>query len=356
MSYNHKPSQQTSPQQITSQQTSPQQTSPQQYTTLPLIPFMIACAVLKKSKRSFTHNFDALIRFANSIQPLYHSFILKVIKNNSLKIRVTSTPSCCNLTDPNSLDDTASLRKRKKITIDLQWGAWDSLSHELGHACDNWFGCSLSLTSRAILSNGKTFQEVFDKELEEKHEEIYKSVMKEFQLIIASNINPKAFDIVMDENNRVLYSSLTTVEFDENNKELCQRRKEIQRELYESGYVEAYYQLLLKKCNATLNRKYSPVLDALSSKYNLHGLGLDHHLLNYYSYDDELPASETFANLFEGIITNKRAQMCYFKKFFPETFEAFKELFLIIVTHILNNRRFTDLKIKKEVTNDVDFF
>ena len=325
----------------------------QQYTT---VPFLIACAILKKSKRSFTQSFDDLIRFANSIDPIYHSFILKVIKNNSLKIRVTSTTSCCEPTNLNFLDETPSFRKRGNITIDLEWGEWDDLSHELGHACDNWFGFSLPLTSWVILSNGKTFQEVFDKEFEEKHEEIYKSVMKEFQLIIASTINSKAFDILMDENNRVLYSSLTTLEFDENNKELCQRRKEIQRELYESGYVEAYYQLLIKKCNATLNRKYSPVFDALSSKYNLHGLGLSHHLLNYYLDNDERPAHEVFANLFKAIITNEKVKMRYFKNFFPETFEAFKELFLIIVTHILNNRRFTDLKIKKEITNHVDFF
>lgn len=327
----------------------------QQYTT---VPFLIACAILKKSRRSFTQSFDDLIRFANSIDPIYHSFIFKVIKNNSLKIKVTSTTSCCYYepTNLNFLDETPSLRKRGNITIDLELGEWDSLSHELGHACDNCFGCSLPLTARVILSNGKTFQEVFEKEFEEKYEEIYKSLMKEFQLIIASSINPKAFDILMDENNRVLYSSLTTVEFDENNKELCQKRKEIQRELYESGYVEANYQLLIKNCYATLNRKYSTILDALSSKYDLHGLGLSHHLLNYYLDNDERPAKEAFANLFKAIITNEKVKMRYFKNFFPETFEAFKELFLIIVTHILNNRRFTDLKIKKEVTNHVDFF
>ena len=121
----------------------------------------------------------------------------------------------------------------------------------------------------------------------------------------------------------------------------------LQKELYESGFVETYYLLFERKCYSILNTKYSPILDALSSKYDFKHLCLTHHETIYYKSSKLRPVYEFFANVFAAKVTSKHTHFDNLIKHLPKSFNAFEKLFVIFYDHIQNNKRFTDVKLKK---------
>src|SRR5690606_35253995 len=152
------------------------------------------------------------------------------------------------------------------------------------------------------------------------------------------NINDKAFDILMD--NLSLYITLLTIKQNPREKQDKQQIKEIQTRLYECGFVEIYYHLCEKDYLSLINRNYSPILDALSSKYNLRASLLDHHNYKYYKNSKRRVVHEFFANVFEAKVTSRQTQLDNLQKHLPESFAAINELFYIFYNRIQQNRKF----------------
>ena len=309
---------------------------------------LIVDSLRKKSKKSFAYRQKDLKKQALYFSPFYRDFIYKVINNGSLTIVQNWNKG--SIIPDGDLVDTPNLKTRQKNIIYTDISRADTLPHELGHAVDFWFGHNQALSTSVVLSNGKTLKEVFTEEFEEKQEEIYKAVMDEYKNIINSNINDKAYDLLI--NKMSWYKKLKNLKRNEESKDVTAQRRILQRFLYNTGFVETYYQLYDKKCFASLNLKYSPILDALSSKYDFDGLFLDYHLFNYYKYSKNNDVYEFFANLFEAKVTSKHVQFDNLIKFLPKSFEAFEELFFIFYDHIQQNKRFTDIKIRKAIKND----
>lgn len=225
--------------------------------------------------------------------------------------------------------------------VDLRY--LDILPHELGHAVDFWFGSLNALTRTVILYDDKALFDIFTEEFEAKHQEIYEMVMEEYKNIINSNINDKAYDILID--NMDLYRLLSLVKPDLRDKEKTKFRREAQKELYKNGFVETYYQLIKRDCYSILNDKYSPILDALSSKYDFNGLYLAHHDQEYYRSSRFCTTEEFFANMFAAKVTSKHVYYDNLIKYLPKSFDAFERLFSIFYDRIQNNKKFVDLKI-----------
>lgn len=166
--------------------------------------------------------------------------------------------------------------------------------------------------------------------------------MSEYKNIINSNINDKAYDIIISNIDK--YRLLTDIPVNNKTRKV---RKLIQKELYDSGFVETYYQLVTKNCYSILNSKYSPILDALSSSYDMSGLFLHYHENAYYQVNSKRPVQEFFANLFAAKVTSKHVYIDNLIKLLPKSFDAFEKLFVIFYDRIQNNKRFTDVKLKK---------
>ncbi len=307
-------------------------------------------ALKKKSKRSFAYCSKSLEKQAYYFSPAYRDFILKVLNNNSLKIKNLYKSGSIESIDYEN-DNKDKLTKRKKNQIYTDISDKDTLPHELGHAVDFWFGREKALSTLVLIEEDKTLYDVFTEEFENKYQELFKLVMNEYKEIINSNINNNAYDILID--NMPKYKELRSLDINEKDKELILKRKKLQSELYKSGFVETYYLLLKKKCFSILNTKYSPILDALSSKYDFEYLCLDHHESVYYKCSKYRPVYEFFANVFAAKVTSKHLHFDNLIKLLPKSFNAFEKLFVIFYDHLQNNKRFNDVKLKKGVSNEL---
>ena len=280
---------------------------------------------------------------AYKFSPAYREFILKILKSNSLKIVSSHESYITGLDDElESLKPNLNRRRTNKIFTDIHDS--EALPHELGHAVDFWFGENQSLTKTVVIEDGKTLYDIFTQEFLEKKEQLYQIVMDEYRQIINSNINKDAFYILMS--NIDLYRRLLKLPVNEENRK---ERKRIQKTLYQNGFVEVYYQTLTKKCYSILNKKYSPILDALSSQYDFDGLFLDHHEASYYKSSKYKAVYEFFANVFADKVTSNHVHFDNLIKYLPQSFKAFEKLFVIFYDHLQNNKRFTDVPVVKEI-------
>ena len=312
-------------------------------------PQNIVKALIKKSKKSFSNKDDSLGRLAANISPSYRDYIYKIISNCSLKIKSGSSSY---ILGSGQETGQSSLNKRQKNFISIELSDLDALPHELGHAVDFWFGMSQPLTCSLILSNGMVLWDVFDQEFESVHEKVFHEMMDKYKSILDSKIDKNAFDIIIKNVSGI--RKLNDMPFNPKYKTNLEKRREIQNKLYASGFVDAYYELITNDFSNKINEDYGPVLDALSSKYDLSFLNLVYHDIGYYQSGlGTKPVQEFFANLFEAKVTSNQAQLDNSAKYFPESVKAFEELFSIIFDHIENNKRFTDVKIRKGATNDL---
>lgn len=305
---------------------------------------MIIAALSKKSKSTLAYRKKSLKQQALYFSPAYRDFICKVISNSSLKIVDSYKDGYITEidTDP-EIRQKLSKRRKNKIVTDIDYV--EILPHELGHAVDFWFGQSKSLSRNIVIYDNKTLYDIFTEEFESKHEELYEIVMNEYREIINSTIKENAYEILID--NMPKYRELCAIKIDLKDKEVTAKRKAIQQELYKSNFVETYYQLYQKSCYSILNSKYAPILDALSSKHNFEGLCLSHHKETYYKDDKYNPVYEFFANLFRAKVTSRHVYIDNLMKYLPKSFDAFEKLFVIFYDHIQNNKRFTDVELKK---------
>ena len=306
----------------------------------------IVNALYLKSKRAFSRKLAKLKKQALYFSPFYREFIYKIIKNKSLLINDTYRGGS---TYSNS-NDSNKLQGKQKSYISVDIDEVDILPHELGHAVDFWFESNNALTSHVILSNGNTLEEIFVEEFNSNQGKIYELVMNEYKEIINSNINDKAYDLLMI--NMPIYQMLLNIKVNLDDKKITSKRRRLQSTLYESGFVDTYYLLYERKCFSVLNNKYSPILDALSSRYDFSGLLLDHHEYDYYALSKGHEAREFFANVFEAKVTSKHVQFDNLIKLLPRSFNAFEELFDIFYSHIMNNKRFTDVRFRKDSDNN----
>ncbi|MDY6430993.1 MAG: hypothetical protein SPL00_04305 [Bacilli bacterium] len=304
----------------------------------------IVAVLSAKSKRTFAHRKKSLLEQAKYFSPIYRDFIIKVINNKSLEIVHSYDESY--LLDKNISEENlkVKLTKKSKNKIFIEIEDVDALPHELGHAVDFYFGKENSLSRSVILEDNKTLYDIFSEEFEEKHHELYELVMTEYKQAINSSINKEAFDILIRDIPK--YRELCSIKIDLDNKEVTAKRKQLQKELYESNFVETYYELYMSRCYCEINKKYSPILDALSSRYNLEGLFLDHHKESYYERDKYNAVYEFFGNLFRARVTSQNVYTDNLIKYLPKSFLAFEKLFDIFYEHIQNNRKFNDIKLK----------
>lgn len=308
----------------------------------------VAESLYKKNKRSFRYLHEHLKRQAMNISPFYRDFIAKVINSSALKIEQKWFDGYLLPAEETSYSSSLSKRQANLVCADIRDS--DILFHELGHAVDFWFGDNQTLSTSIIISNNKTMKDIFDEEFNAKHKEIYEKLMSEFKNIINSNINDKAYDILM--NNMNLYNELCNLKVNSSDETVIQKRKEIHQQLYRSGFVHIYYLLHQRHCYEILNKKYPTLLDALSSKYDFESFSLYYHPRSYYLTSNNRDVYEVFANVFNAKITSKHFELELIKHFLPKTYDAFDKLFYIFYDHIQQNKRFNDVKIKKEQSKD----
>ena len=302
--------------------------------------------MLNKSKQSFSNQRKELKLIANTFSPLYRDFINKVISNNALKIKSFHS----SFLNPNPDENVKTkLSKKQHNTIFIQTKDVRSLAHELGHAVDFWFSSSDCLSSAIEVEDNKSLKGIFLEEFIAKQEDIYNLVMEEYKNILNSNINAQAYDIFV--NNIDKYRKLQNIKVNLKDEGITSKRRSLQEELYKSGFVEVFHQLVNKNLVDILNNKYSPILDALSSKYNLEYFGLSHHSLDYYQDDPESIYQEFFANCFEAKVTSNYQNFDNLIKYLPKSFAAFEKIFYIFYNHIQNDKRFNDVKTVNKEAN-----
>ena len=290
--------------------------------------------IKKKSKLLYRWHSKEIHKLARDISPAYRDFVNKLLSNNKLKISRYTGGECQSL----EVGDVSSLAKRSKNQIRINFNGCRTFGHELGHSVDMLFGCLCPLSSNVIIYDDKTLYDVFKEEFEAHHKELYEFLMNEYRNNIDSNIHKGAYDIFI--NNMEKYLTLCKTKEPKT-------RKRLQKELYECGFVEVYYQIKTKKCFKVLEQKYIPIMDALSSIYDITGLFLLGHSLDYYSRHDERPVSEFFANVFADKIAGNHTRYDSLIKLMPRSFDAFEKLFVLIYDRIQNGKRFTDLKLKE---------
>ena len=295
--------------------------------------------LLNNNRVFFRRRKDEARKQALFFSPAYRDFILKMISSSSLKIKQRYKSGSYRIDRNNEY----SLTKRGKGVVFTDVYDKETLPHELGHAADFWFG-ELSLTNNVLIEGDKTLHDIFLEEFQENKDKLYQLVMDEYKSIVTNTISPNAWDIL--ESNLDLYNRL----FDCWHPEV---RKKIQQRLYENGFVDTFYQVVTKKCYSILNKKYSPILDAISSQYDIGSLRLLHHPISYYKGKSTALSEEFFANVFASKVTGNNTHFDHLIKLLPKSFNAFEKLFVIFYDHIQNNKRFNDVPIKKwEVVND----
>ena len=299
---------------------------------------LIVNALAKKSKKTLAAYPNRLRRQALHFSPAYRDFIYNIIKSSCLKIKHQYRQG---YTTTSSSEGRVTLSKRMPICVyaDISEDL-DTLPHELGHAVDFWFGNGLILSTTVLIKDDKTLFDIFTEEFDSSYQKIYEDVMNEYKNIINSTINDKAYSIFTKYLDT--YKKLDNTPYE--NRSL---RKKLQKELYESGFMEVYSQIYLKNCYQTLNNKYGPILDALSSKYDFDYIFLSHHTPTYYSTLRDRPVTEFFANVFGAKVTSNHTQYDNLIKYLPKSFDAFEKLFVLFYDRLQNNKRFLDIPLIK---------
>ena len=306
---------------------------------------LFAKNIEKKTKRLYRNNYKHIIKQAIHISPAYREFVNKLLSNSALKIKPYNSAGRCHVKEHG---ESNNYSKRRKMEIYVNFRDPETFAHELGHATDFLFGDVCSFSSHVIVRDGKTLEQIFKEEFDEKEEELYKEVMEEYASNVDSNICKGAYETF------VKYLPLY-VKLDNTSKTL--ERMAIHKELYESGFVEIYYQIIKKKCFEIVEQKYSPIMDALSSKYDISYHYLRGHSIEYYNLNKELLVQEFFANLFKEKVTGNHTRFDSLIKLMPKSFNAFERLFVIIYDHIMNNKKFNDMTVlvKSYAKNEREF-
>ena len=312
---------------------------------------LIVEMLANKSTSTLADKQEYLIKQASYFAPNYRDFIIKILSNESLKVSHEALEGYITPMEINLESSNFTRKHKNSIVTDIYNPTY--LPHELGHAVDFWFGMHQSLTNYVILSSNKTLREIFDEELESKREEMYQAVMKEYKIMIDTNVPDLASDIIMD--NISLYLELRHLKENLRDKEVTKNRNKIQKVLYKSGFVEAYYQLreMNKKFFKDYMERNYTVLDALSSKYDLYVFFLIYHTLSYYEHSATRPVQEFFANVFRAKVTSKDIEYDSLIRFFPQSLAAFEELFAIFYDYIQQNKPFTSVRTRKDIHNGI---
>ena len=287
----------------------------------------------KKGKLLYKWHAKGIKKIAWTISPSYRDFVNKLLSNSKLKIE-RRIGGCCK----SECGQLGSLAKRVENKIEIDYDDGETFCHELGHSVDLMFGHACSLSYSVLVSGDKTLFDVFNEEFESHKEELHELLMNEYRFNIDSNIYEGAYDVFVNNMPKYLELSKTTDK---------KKRKTLQNELYKCGFVEVYYQIKTKKCFKVLEQKYIPIMDALSSKYDITGMYLTGHGLDYYSISNRLPSQEFFANVFADKIMGNHTRYDNLIKLMPRSFDAFERLFFLVYDRIQNNRRFTDLKLRE---------
>ena len=294
---------------------------------------LFADAFKKKGKLLYRWNRRSIHKLAREISPAYRDFVNRLLSNSKLLIDRCGGGEC----RPIEYGEIYSLKKRCKNKIKVDLSDPRTFAHELGHSVDFLFGELNSFSGNIVIYDGKTLNDIFHEEFNNHHKELYEFLMDEYRLNIDANIHKGAYDIFI--NNMPKYLTLCDTEEPK-------LRKKLQKELYECGFVEVYYQINTRKCFKVLEQKYVPIMDALSSMYDITGLYLMGHDLEYYKRYSARAVQEFFANVFADKILGNHTRYDNLIKLMPRSFDAFEKLFFMIYERIQNNKRFTDLPIK----------
>ena len=283
-------------------------------------------------------------KYIKIIKEDYLPFISKIVSNNSLEFYLYNRPDVF-IRSNEKIDEELTFSKGQKKTIYYCSYFEKGLIHELGHAVDFWFSIEKALTKTIIVLNNKTFSEIFVEEFNQNYEKILEHILNEYKKIIEKNLNKKCFEIL--SLNFYKYQKLKSLKCNKRNKNVLFQRKLIHKDLYKSGFVEAYYEVVTKKLYKVMNDRFSPLLDALSSKYDFKESFLDHHELDYYKEDKYNSTYEMFANLFVSKTTYSKTDYEFLNKLLPKTNEAFSKLFDILYSKIMKNESFDDCEIRR---------
>lgn len=309
-------------------------------------------AMCGKDKRKFRRDEKYFIAIAKTIKSEHLPFICKVFENPLITIQnvwesgnAVHDASVAPATSGNELRNLAAT----VVSFDF-FHPHESFAHEAGHAIDSYFGYWNAFSTEVILNGSQSLWDILEAELDEKEDDIYNAIIDEYETAVAKDLGYDTVSLIRSKID--LYKKLVSLPVNLEDKKTTAIRRSIQAKLYECGFVEAYYEVYRQKHFQEINRKYLPILDALSSRNDFNGLFLSHHEFDYYQDDDRRSGREFFANMFAAKVQGDGTFETFLSQYMPRSLEAFETLFGLISDHIMNDKPFSDITLRREIKEE----
>lgn len=251
------------------------------------------------------------------------------------------------------IDNVRCVNKSKKLRpcvyMSNRAGS-QTVFHELGHAIDYLLGGdSLATSTHHLESVQNTFYFAANAELKANHQAIYEHIMNEFKSVVVKGVGLEKYNNVLKHNKLhnefCMLDQLIREQKIKDAAELetkMKRRDQLMRWFDKHGYIEDFIDIILLNSAYKFNLQNYPLIDAVGAYHDLSLLGFVHHSKEYWGSSENISA-EIFANLFSAKMLDETLTLDTFEKFMPQTYEAFNELYSIIL------HRF--LQLKKKPTN-----
>ena len=299
-------------------------------------------AIVNKNRRDLRRYRDDVVALVDHISPLYRELLYRIISCNSVKFRFAwGTGSCTG-----DFSDAQKLfYKRVETEVHSSLNP-DSFCHEFGHAVDDFYGLDQALSSTLEIEPGQTLYDIYTDEFLAHKNEIYDYVIRYYWELSEQRIGKQRTDIL--RRYYPLYEFLFCGRSDTTDKKpFLAARKKIHKTLDRVGFVDTYCRFYEAKVIESVEYYFSPIIDSLSSLFDIRTLRLSGHYGEYYQYGSRSVA-ELFANLFSVELISDRQTEAYLLRFFPHTVSAFQKLFELVYRYFVNgekyplpNKRFT---------------
>ena len=305
-------------------------------------------ALCGKDKRGLRRSEDIYVKLAKTMKKEYLPFLSKFIESAPIVPKNVFYDGYVHMDVTIEAAHSGAELVRKGTTLT----AFDAttFAHEIGHAVDGYFGWNNTFSHEVLLHDSRTLCETLVEELDQSGEAIYQRIISEYKEAIASALGQEAVDILWEH--KGLYGELRSIPVNLEDRYTTAERQSIQDQLYECGFVETLYQVYQGGYFAEINRKYSPILDALSSRHDFSGQLLSHHKYDYYQEDPENVGMEFFANLFAMKVQDDGTIESMLKVYLPASLAAFEELFSLIMDHILGDKPFDDVRLRARIDKE----
>ncbi len=293
-------------------------------------------AIVAKNYRYLKDRSPCVEELVNGISPFYRELIFRIISCNSVKLRFDA-PGDSSCTSRSTHREKFFV-KRADIEVLSSFDP-DTFCHELGHAVDAFYGSDQSLTCVMEIEPGRTLFDIFAEEFHSHQKEIYNYVIDYYWKLSERRIGKPATDII-----RRYYPFYELLFLKKNEgvsqEEFAAARRRVHKTLDRVGFVNAYCRFYEAGVIGSTNAFFGPIIDALSSLYDISALRLAGHYGDYYSCAP-LTVKEFFANLFATELLSDRKVEEYLLRFFPHSVDGFQKLFDQVYNHFVNGEKYS---------------